>query len=151
MGTDDTTPSDPEDRWPLIREWREPGQYIRVTVDDQHRGCVSLEGRGSMPGARALVDLMERVRDEIGHEHKIAALVDLRKLTGSPLRAQFVIGKWLFSRKHQVSGIAVFGGKPIEMKLAKAIMKIARMRNASFFDHLAPALNFLGWPDDIYP
>ncbi len=150
MGTD-TNNGDHDARWSIVREWREPGQFIRITVDDQHRGCVYLEGRGSMPGARALVDLMERVRDEIGHEHKIAALVDLRELSGSPIRAQFVIGKWLFSRKQQVERIAVFGGKPIEMKLAKAIMKIARMRNASFFDHLAPSLRFLGWPDDIYP
>jgi len=140
--------SDP--RWKIVREWREPGQLILLTLDADHRACVYFDGKGSLDGAKALIDLVDRVRDEVGHDKVFAAIVDMRDLSGAPLRAQFVIGKWLFARKRQIAKIAVFGGRPFEMKVAQAVMTVARMKNASFFKTLGQAIAWLGWPPDVY-
>jgi hypothetical protein len=138
--------------WLAERSWSEPGQHIHITVDAEHRSVVVFDGKGSMPGAKAFVDLVESIREELGAEIRIAALVDMRRLDGAPLRAQFIIGKWLLSRKKRIAKVAVFGGKPFEMGVARAVMKIAGMGEQSFFgNHLADALAFLGWPADRYP
>lgn len=123
-----------------------------MTVDDELRLAVTFVGKGSMPGARALIQLADSIRDELGHELVISALVDMRRLDGAPLRAQFVLGKWLLTRRKQVSRIAVFGGRPFEMGLARAVAKIARMGRQTFFgQELADALRFLEWPPERYP
>jgi len=137
-------------RWITTRTWSEPGQVLHIAVDDQLRAAVHLAGKGSMGGARALIDVMEDIRDALGHEKVFTAVVDLRELDGSPLRAQFLLGKWLFKRKQQLERVAVFGGKPFEMQLARAVMKIAMMRNAGFFDSADEALRWMGWPREVY-
>ncbi|PIE16344.1 MAG: hypothetical protein CSA66_07425 [Proteobacteria bacterium] len=142
-------PSDP--KWVHVREWREPEQLIRVSADAEDRGAVYFSGAGSMAGARALTELLDELRALIGTDKRFVAIVDLRDLAGAPLRAQFHIGKWLFARKRQIERVAVFGGRPFEMRIARAVMKIARMREASFFDSLDDALRWLGWGRTVYP
>jgi len=138
--------------WRAERHWHEPGQRIDVTVDHDKRTVVVFDGKGSMPGAKALVDLVESIRAELGQEIVISALVDMRKLDGAPLRAQFLIGKWLLSRKRQIDRVAVFGGKPFEMGIARAVMTIAGMGQKAFFgNHRHEAMAFLGWPEERYP
>lgn len=144
--------SNPSSPWLAQRVWNEPGQRIDITVDDAYRVAVVFDGKGSMPGARALVDLLEDVRAELGPSVVISGLVDMRKLDGAPLRAQFTIGKWLLSRRKQVSKIAVFGGKPFEMGVARAVMTIAGMGQQAWFgNHLKDAVHFLGWPAERFP
>ena len=139
-------------RWLAQRHWHEPSQVIDITVDAAHRTVVVFDGKGSMAGAKALVDLIESIRDELGPHSLISALVDMRKLDGAPLRAQFTIGKWLLTRKKQMDKVAVFGGKPFEMGIARAVMTIAGMgAKAHFGNHLTDALRFLGWPPERYP
>lgn len=142
-----------EPRWLAERTWNEPGQRIDITVDCDHCVAIAFEGKGSIPGSRALIELVESVRTEIGTGVAISALVDMRKLDGAPLRAQFIIGKRLLSRRKQVSKVAVFGGKPFEkMGIARAVITIAAMGSqASFGNHLDEAVRFLGWPVDRYP
>ncbi len=138
--------------WLAERTWSEVGQRIHITLDADHRTVVVLDGKGSMPGTKALIDLMESIRDQIGHGILISALVDMRKLDGAPLRSQFVLGKWLLMRKKQMDRIAVFGGKPYEMGIARAVMTIAGMGAKTFFgNHLDDAVRFLGWPRERYP
>jgi len=142
----------PTTTWRAERHWHEPGQSIDITVDDAHRAVVVFDGKGSMDGARALVANIDAIRDELGHDVHISALVDMRRLDGAPLRAQFLIGKWLLARKKQIERVAVFGGKPFEMGLARAVMTIAGMSaKASFGNHRHEALAFLGWPNERYP
>lgn len=139
-------------RWLAQRTWQEAGQRIEVTVDADYRAVVVFDGKGSMEGTRALIDLVDGIRDQLGHTTVISALVDMRKLDGAPLRAQFVLGKWLLMRKKQMSKIAVFGGKPFEMGIARAVMTIAGMGSKTFFgNHLEQAVGFLGWPAERYP
>ncbi|TNF23574.1 MAG: STAS/SEC14 domain-containing protein [Deltaproteobacteria bacterium] len=137
-------------RWLLTRTWREPGQLLHIVVDPELRAIVYFSGKGSMGGARALIDVMESIRDAVGHDKVFSAVVDLRELDGSPLRAQFLLGKWLFTRKAQLERVAIFGGRPFEMRLAQAVMKIGMMRNAGFFDTQREAIAWIGWPRDLY-
>lgn len=136
----------------LDRTWREPLQSIRLTLDGQNRGVVVIEGKGSIAGAHALIKLIDDARDELGHHIVISSLVDLRRLEGAPLRAQFVLGKWLLARRKQIHKVAIFGGKPFEMGLARAIMTIAGMGSKAWFgNQLNDALSFLEWPRERYP
>lgn len=147
MNADSTPPT-----WLAERRWQEPGQLIHITVDAQYRAAVVLDGKGSMNGAKALTDLVDSLRDELGHHIMISALVDLRRLDGAPLRAQFVLGRWLLMRKKQMDKIAVFGGKPFEMGIARAVMTIAGMGSKAHFGNSLPdALRFLGWPSERFP
>lgn len=142
---------DTSTNWLAQRRWQEPGQLIDITVDAEHRAVVVFDGKGSMTGAKALIDLIDAIRDEVGHHVLISALVDMRKLDGAPLRAQFTIGKWLLTRKKQMDKVALFGGKPFEMGIARAVMTIAGMgAKAHFGNQLGDALRFLGWPAERY-
>jgi hypothetical protein len=142
----------PSPQWLAKRHWQEQGQVIDITVDPSHRTVVVFDGKGSMAGAQALIDLVESIRDELGHHILITALVDMRRLDGAPLRAQFTLGKWLLMRRKQMDKIAIFGGKPFEMGIARAVMTIAGMGSkANFGNHLEQALAFLGWPRERYP
>ena len=147
--------SSPESTPPRLlvdRTWTEPGQSIHLTLDADHRGVIVFNGKGTMAGAQALIDLIDGLRAELGHDLVISALVDMRRLEGAPLRAQFLLGKWLLTRKKQISKVAIFGGKPIEMGIARAVMTISGMgQKAHFGNHLADAVRFLGWPEDRYP
>ncbi len=118
---------------------------IEIALDTQYRSLTRFYGKGTMPGARAFVAMLDEMIEAAGREHRTQAMSDLRQLHGSPVRAQFVIGKWLFKNKDLVEGVAVFGGRPWEMKLAKAVMKIARLDGVGFFQTEAEALAFLGW------
>jgi len=139
-------------RWLAERTWNEPNQRIDITVDAEYRMAVLFTGKGSMAGAKALIDLIESLRTEFGHHVMISALVDMRRLDGAPLRAQVVLGRWLMMSKKQIAKVAIFGGKPFEMGVARAIMTIAGMgQKASFGNHLDDALRFLGWPPERYP
>lgn len=144
-------PDGDDPRWKIFRDFREPGQVVRVAIDAEHRVFVHFNGRGSTEGARAVTAMMDVVRDELGHDTVFEAIVDMRDLDGAPLRAQFIIGRWLLGRKKQISKVAIFGGKPFEMKVARAVMTVARMHNAHFCDHLDEAMRWLGWPREVYP
>ena len=138
--------------WLAERHWSEDGQRIHITVDDAHRVVVVFDGKGSMPGAKALIDLIESIRTQLGEQILIAALVDMRRLDGAPLRAQFVLGKWLLGRKKQIDKVVLFGGKPFEMSIGKAVMTLAGMGQKAWFgNHLSEALSFLGWPAERHP
>lgn len=140
-----------ESKWLAERHWEEQGQKMHITFDHQHRGVVVFDGKGSINGARALIEIIDELREQFGHDIVISSLVDMRKLDGAPIRAQFIIGKWLLSRKKQVSKVAVFGGKPFEMGIARAVMTIAGMGSKAFFgNHLHEAVAFLGWPLERY-
>ncbi len=70
-------------------------------------------------------------------------MLDLRKLDGVPLRAQFLLGKWLLGNKHLFYRIAVFGGKAWEMNFARAVAKVAGFKNIGFYDDEASSLRYL--------
>ena len=64
-------------------------------------------------------------------------------IEGVPLRAQFLLGKWLLNNKQHFLRIAVFGGKPWEMNMGRAVAKIARFQNIGFFADEPASLAYL--------
>lgn len=124
---------------------------VEVEVDALGRMRVVFDGRGSVGGAQALCELIDAVRDEVGHGRTIHALVDMRRAGPAPLRAQLIVGRWLLGRKKQIARIAVFGGGKAEMALARAVVTLAGMGGQAFFGaSLVEALAFLGFPSDFH-
>ena len=128
------------------REYDHGGARITLSFDDAYRGLAVFSGSGTMDGVRAFVRMLDAAIKELGRENKTRTLVDLRSLHSSPIRAQVVLGKWLFMNRDVVDRLAVFGGRAWEMKLARGIMKLARIREVGFYDEQGPARASLGWP-----
>ena len=125
------------------RQWSEPSGNFTMTVDQSHFGVTRMFGKGTMAGTRAFVEMLDESVTVVGEDVYVRALVDLRELTGSPLRSQILLGKWLLKNKHRFHRIAVFGGDPWEMKLARAIATLARFKNIGFYGDETPALSYL--------
>jgi hypothetical protein len=146
---------DPSRAWIARRAWSDvvEGVPSRVDIDLDAGGRmrVVFDGRGSIAGMQALCALVDAIRDEVGHDRRIEAIVDMRRAGPAPLRAQAIIGRWLLGRKDQITRIAVFGGGRVEMALARAVMTIAGMGQRAFFGaRLEEALAFLGFPPDFH-
>ena len=134
------------------REWTDGIQTIHADVDAMLRSVVVFDGKGTMAGARALVTMVDDLRAELGEGKVLSALVDMRKLDGAPLRAQFLLGKWLLGTRKTIDKVAMFGGSPFDMGLARAVMTIAGMgKKAHFGQRREDALAFLGWPSERHP
>ena len=118
---------------------------FRMVVTRDYRGIVRGHGTGSMDGARALVRFGEEVLDIVGRGGAHTAMIDLTEVVGAPFRAQFVLGKWMLRRKTYLRKVAVFGGRPWEMSLARAVARIARMKHVGFFATEDEAVRFLDW------
>jgi len=126
------------------KEWSEPTGRFRMTLDKNHFAVTRFFGKGSMAGTRAFVEGLDASHAVVGDGvTDVRALCDLSQLSGAPVRAQYILGKWLIGHKHQFHAIAVFGGKPWEMTLARAIARIARFRNIGFFADEPASLEFL--------
>ncbi len=142
----------PADAALIRREWTDGIQTIHMDVDAMLRSVMVFDGKGTMDGARAVITLADSVRAELGPGKILAALVDMRRLDGAPLRSQFVLGKWLLSTRKTIDKVAMFGGSPFDMGLARAVMTIAGMgKKAHFGQRREDALAFLGWPNERHP
>ncbi|MEZ4268532.1 MAG: hypothetical protein R3F39_19375 [Myxococcota bacterium] len=117
---------------------------IEVGIDPGYNTTAVLAGRGTVKGAKALCDILDDAANKLGRHNRTRSLVSLEKLHDSPIRGQLILGKWLFQNRSLVDAIAVYGGKPWEMKLARAAMQIAQVSNAGFFQTEAEAKRFLG-------
>jgi len=128
------------------RDWADgKGGTITYTIDGEYKARIVMGGKGTMDGTHAFVRMLDDAITELGRDKKVTTKIDLRNLRDSPVRAQFILGKWLFKNKDQVENLAIFGGKAWEMRLARLIMKIARMHRVGFFDTEPQALAFLKW------
>jgi hypothetical protein len=119
---------------------------FRFTVDEAYLTIIRFHGKGNMDSAHAFIGMLDEALDVLGRDRKTTAIVDLSDLHGSPLRAQFILGKWLFKNKAIINGIAVFGAAPWETTLAKAIFKIAGMSRVTFCKTEPEARRWLGVP-----
>jgi hypothetical protein len=100
-------------------------------------------GRGSVPHAHRLVGDLDDLDRAFPTSPPIHAAIDLSGAVHAPLRVQMMLGKWLFQKRHRVRKMAVFGGPPLPMKIARAVCAIARMEHVAFFDAHDEALRFL--------
>jgi hypothetical protein len=107
---------------------------FRVVFDERSRATMSFDGKGTMEGTHALVEVLEEVERLMRPGEKVDACVDLSQMDGAPLRSQFVLGKWMVERRQKFGRLAIYGGKAIEMGVARAVMKIAGIQSVGFFD-----------------
>lgn len=107
---------------------------------------MTLKGVGTVETFRILIDALEELHQTYLDSPKIRAGVDLTGGENAPLRAQIMLGKWLLSRRDRVGRLAVFGGPPIPMKIARAVCALAGMRDAEFFKTREEGIRFLNSP-----
>lgn len=131
------------------RHWVSPEQdmVIDFRVDEAMRSFATFKGRGSMESVRAFLAMCDEAIVEFGPDYRTRALIDLSALRKSPLRSQFVLGKWLLKNRRYTERIAVFGGARLEMTIARAGIRIARLKAAGFFSQETAARSFLGFDE----
>lgn len=126
------------------KRYEDPHGWFSFTIDPTFFTTVRFFGRGSMAGTHAFVAMLD---DSLALNRETApqvrSLVDMTHLSGTPLRAQFLIGKWLFGHKTHVERVAIFGARMWERKIAQAVMTIARMDCVAFFKTEDEARRFL--------
>ena len=125
------------------RHWAKGGAEVDFHVDEEMYSLVVFGGKGSIDGAKEFLKMADEAIAFLGPEYQTRITADLRKLNGAPIRSQFLLGKWLLKNKRYVERIAVFGGRRIEMTIARAVMKIGRMHHVGFFNDAASALRFI--------
>ena len=125
------------------RQWAAGGAQVDFHVDENMFSLVVFSGKGSMDGAREFLKMADEAIEFFGPNYQTKLTADLRKLNGAPLRSQFLLGKWLLKNKRYVARIAVFGGRRVEMTIARAVMKIGRMHHVGFFNDEAAAQRFI--------
>ncbi len=127
--------------------WRDDGGFFRfVVVEESLIGVVRFNGRGSMGGTRAFLGMLETAAARLEPGQQTRSVVDMTRLTGTPLSAQLVLGKWLLKNRGTVKQLAVFGARPWERRIAKGICKLGRLKAVGFFKYEDEATDFLGLP-----
>ena len=119
------------------------GADLRMILTDRWECVLGMVGKGSVEGARNFVARISEMHEAHPDADPTIVAVDLSELHSSPVRAQIIIGRWLLQNRHLVGRIGVFEGAPLEMKLARALMKMARMREVGFFESRDEAFAFL--------
>lgn len=144
--------ADEEYEYLLDKSYRDKVSHFRfVLIKDSMVGVVRFHGKGTVPGTKAFVDLLEESLSVLPEGAKVKSIADLRDLHGTPIRSQFILGKWLFANKKHIDKVTIFGAAAWETKLAKAIFKIARMKNVHFFKNEDEATDCLGLPRGYAP
>tara|TARA_R110002096_G_scaffold16898_12_gene58086 strand:- start:27360 stop:27782 length:423 start_codon:yes stop_codon:yes gene_type:complete len=123
--------------------WEQGDDSFRMSLDENHCAMVRFHGKGSMAGTKAFIAALDEGQAVVGETNDVRAVIDLSDLSGVPLRAQVLLGKWLLANKHHFHSIAVFGGKAWEMNFARAVAKIARFKNIGFFADEDSSLRYI--------
>ena len=113
------------------RRYDDGNSQFTLTYDTRVEMC--FWGKGTMAGAHALLKFLDEVSLLVEPGCPADTVADLSSLSGSPLRAQFLLGRWLLTHREQVRRVAIVGARPWERRLATAVMKIARFKMARFF------------------
>jgi len=112
----------------------DPGAgWATVVLDAQRILFTKVQGKGSVKGTRAVIAMWDEAEELRQGGEQVDGFLDLEGLTKTPLRAQAILAKWLILHLSQIGRVAIFGARPWERKIARAVMKIARFNRADFF------------------
>jgi|GEM_PF-2240833 len=120
------------------------GRFRFVILQDSLVALARFRGKGSVPGTREFARMLEDASNRLPPGSKVKAIADLTELSKTPMRAQFILGKWLFANRSKCGRIAIVGAAAWERKLATAVFKIARLSDIAFFQSLDEAKGHLG-------
>ena len=133
------------------RHFEQNGERIDLSIDAEHRAVVVLVGKGSVPGAKLLIEMVDEMEAELPPGLLVTALVDVRKVQGVPLRAQGMLLRRGLRSLHQASRVAIVGAGAFELGVARALAAMAGMsRKVHFGRSVADAIRYLGWPAERY-
>ena len=107
--------------------------WCTVVVDSDQVLYVTIQGKGTIPGTRALIAMFDEVASLREPGETIDVYMDLMGLSKTPLRSQAIMAKWLVANRGLVGRLALVGAKPWERKIAQAVLKVARFDRAAFF------------------
>jgi len=125
------------------REQQTGNSRMELRLTEDWRMDLKISGEGSVEGTHRLLEALEEALDAYPEAPPLDSAVDLSELRKSPLRAQFIMGKWLMGRRGRVGRLAVYEGQPLEMKLARAITRLARLDKVGFYEHRDDAMRWL--------
>lgn len=133
------------------RTWSEQTESLWLTVDDEHRALMVVSGRGTTEGARMLIDMVDQMQAELGHEIRVTVLADMRAVRGAPLRAQSLLLKRFITGRHQLAKAAFVVTNPFEVGVGRALLGLTGMGSKAQLCRQVPeAVHFLGWPHTRY-
>ena len=107
--------------------------WFTVVLDADRVLHTTINGKGTVPGTRALLAMYDEVAALREADEQVDGLMDLTGLSKTPLRAQAIMAKWLILHRHEIKRVALFGARPWERKIAQAVLKVARFDRAAFF------------------
>lgn len=119
-------------------------EFRLYRLGEATRAKVTVSGSGTMEGAHALVAFLDKAVAKATAD-KTSAMVFLAAVESTPIRAQFLLGKWLVGNKQRVGQVSVVGAKTWERKLATAVAAIANFKHIAFHETEAAGNVFLGW------
>lgn len=104
---------------------------------------LTVSGTTSTQAASELVRVLDRLdRDVRPAEGALRVMVDISAMRGGSLRAQAPVGKWLFKHRKSYGAVAFVGAGP-QRGIARAVMRVARLPQVSYFDTPPEALDWL--------
>ncbi len=124
--------------------YEDPGVgWFTVVLDADQILFVTITGKGTMPGTRALLDMFDAIAALREPGERVDTFMDLSDLRKTPLRAQALMAKWLIKNRDLVKRVTLVGARPWERKIAQAVLKLARFDRAAFFKTRAEAERWL--------
>ena len=120
------------------------GRFRFVILEESLLALARFRGKGTVAGTRAFAEMLEESTQLLPPGRKVMAIADLSELYKTPMRAQFILGKWLLTRRSICGRIAVVGAAAWERKLATAVFKLARLSDIGFFATQGEAQRYMG-------
>jgi len=131
-----------------LREWekwdsKRKGHFVLALFEN----CfvtLRVYGKGTVEGTKNLVSAFDELFDSVEVGGRVRVLVDMANMQGAPLRAQAVLGKWLVKKRNRIERAGVFGGRTMETKVARTIVRLAKLEGiVAFHESEDAALGFL--------
>jgi len=127
----------------LERSYQDDLVRFTVTLDGDDETVVVVRGKGSMPGAHAMLGYLDEAMARLSGARPARFFFDVTGVRGAPLRSQLMFGKWFYRHRKQVTRGVVVGAGPVERRLATAVCSIAGVRNVRFFERAEEARAWL--------
>lgn len=125
------------------RDYDDGAARWRGRLDSGHRLDVHVTGKGTMPGAHAMVAFLDEVVAALGEGGTARFHYDITGVRGAPLRAQLLFGRWFMRHRAIVERGAIVSTSAFERGFASAVCGIAGVRNVRFFERDADARAWL--------
>jgi len=107
------------------------------------RASVEVFGKGTLPGSEAMIGFLDEAVATVGAARPFQIYVDLSRVRGAPLRAQWLFGRWFVSHRKYIGAAAIAGAGPVERRIASAVCAMARFKTMRFFEHPVDARKWL--------